>query len=81
MRVISVLAVRSRRVDEKLEDSRELRPLILNYYHPPAPLGLNPEKEIRCRCVVNRVLLGVHFRSSIFGIIAVSQSKKINKTG
>lgn len=36
VRVISVLAVRSRRVDEKLEDSRELRPLILNYYHPPA---------------------------------------------
>lgn len=36
VRVISVLAVRSRRVDEKLEDSRELRPLILNYYHPRA---------------------------------------------
>lgn len=56
-------------------------PLNFELLPPSSPPGLNPEKDISCRCVVNRVLLGVHFRSSVFGIIAVSQSKKINKTG
>lgn len=51
-------------------------PLDFELLPPSSPRGLNPEKEISCRCVVNRVLLGVHFRSSVFGILQFHKARK-----